>query len=457
MLNKIEEETKKETAFRPKVLFYVGNPYVFRTALIGHLYEISQAYPTILLSEKLDLETEEVLRKKELFPKLEKIIPALQFTGKKTNLFSLNRYLCKLAKSVIQQYNPDIVVVPSDLILFELYLMRFAKKAGALKISIQSSNNLGSIRAAKWTDLINSYLRFPLLFPFWLRLFFTKCRKYFGHILYYFILPLTVGEKPFFGESSYILRSGNSGMRDADYQVVFSNRDYDTYLMDGVPAEKLYILSHPLARKTRSFFEKAYFSKSRKNKKDKNIVGVMLSSDVELGFRRKDLSLISVEVREKDWLEVIKLINRILQGWIIYIKPHPATKDINEIKEKFESISENIKVVDSQEAADKYIEIGDIIIGLPLSASTVLFAASLQYPQKPILSLDFHQELLGDTYKDLEGIEYVDTKERLIDILEKINDNKYQKEYIAPKRKELELKEFSSTIEALEFFIKKQN
>lgn len=46
-----------------KVLFYTGAPRAFRTTLIGHLYEIYQVYPIVILSEELDLETESVLKK----------------------------------------------------------------------------------------------------------------------------------------------------------------------------------------------------------------------------------------------------------------------------------------------------------------------------------------------------------------------------------------------------------
>jgi len=72
----------------PKILFYTSHSFLFRSTVIGHLYEISQKYPVILLSEKLDEETEKVIRNKKLFPKLEKIVPVEQYTGKKMNFFT---------------------------------------------------------------------------------------------------------------------------------------------------------------------------------------------------------------------------------------------------------------------------------------------------------------------------------------------------------------------------------
>ena len=52
-----------------KVVFYSGTPRGFRSFLIGDLYEISQTYPVILLSEKLDSQIEGILKNKTLFPK----------------------------------------------------------------------------------------------------------------------------------------------------------------------------------------------------------------------------------------------------------------------------------------------------------------------------------------------------------------------------------------------------
>lgn len=428
-----------------KVLFCTGTSRVFRTILIEYLHEISQVYPVVLLSEKLDSETEEILQNKTLFPKLEKIIAVRQLTGKKVNLLSENIYLFKLTKNVLEQNKPDIVIAPSDMnSLFELYLMRFAERENILKVAIQVANLPDSIITAKWTDLTNAYLRFPPFLPFWLRRLFVKCRKYFGHFLYYWILPLMVGEKPFFGKSSHILRRGKSGMRDADYQTVFSKRDYDIFLREGVPAEKLHILSHPSIR-NKDFFERVYLDKFKEYKENTKAVGLILPSQVEFGFRRNDNSLIPREEREKKWMETIKLISQILSGWKIYIKPHPDTKDINKIKGSLESISKNIEVANPQEPVDKCLAMADVIIELPLSASNSLFTASLQFPEKPIISLDFFDELLGDYYKDFEGIECIDNEKKFINILKLIRHNKYQKK---PKTK-LESEGFSSIIELL--------
>jgi len=448
--------TEKNQPKIKKVLFYTHSPRAFRTTLMSYLYDICQVYPTILLSEKLDFETEEALLDKKLFPKLEKIIPIYQYTGPHRNLLAKNRYLYKLAKDVIEKYRPDIITPLSDThSLFGLYLFRFAKKIKALKITIQPTLEMGSKNTGPYVDLINAYLRFPAFLPLSIRLLLVKCRKYLGHFLYYWFLPIIVGEKPFFGKSSYILRKGNSGMRDADYQIVFSKRDYNIYLEDGVPAEKLYILAHPLTRNTKDFFGKIYLNKFNKAEKNKNIFCLTLLGEMGIGFKRSDFSLISKEEREKKWVEIVELISHIFPEWTIYIKPHPDTKNINKIKERFESIFNNVKVVDPQEPADKYIEIGEVIIGLPLSASTALFTASLQCPEKPILSLDLHRELLGDVYKDFNGVEYIDHEQKLIEILGLIKNNTYKKSFKQTK-KQLESKEFPDTVKMLEYLFSKK-
>lgn len=152
----------------------------------------------------------------------------------------------------------------------------------------------------------------------------------------------------------------------------------------------------------------------------------MLPGETIIGFRRNDYYLISKKEREESWIEILKIINQILPGCKIYIKPHPDTPNFDKIKGILESISNNIEVVDPKEPADKYIEIADMIISLPPSMSTTVFTASLQCPEKPILSLDISHELLGDSFKDFDGIEYIDNKEKLINILKTIRDNKYQ-------------------------------
>lgn len=416
--------TKKNENY-PKILVYTHTPRAFRTTLIGYLYEIAQHYPVILLSEELDSKTEAIIKNKKLFPKLQEILPVRQFTGENRNLFSKNNYLCKLAKRVINQYKPDIVISESDNdSLFELYLMRFAKEINAIRITIQCTISTAPMeQIAKWVDLINLHSRTPNFLPFWLRLLFIKARKYFGHYLYYWILPLLAGQLPFFGKPSFVLYRGQTGMRNSEYNIVFSKQEQDILFHAGVPKKRLFLLAHPLARKTRKIFEIAYFGKGKKHKKSL----LFLLPEEKIGFRKKDYSLISKKERQELRTDIVNLAADTLPDWNIFVKPHPNIKNIGETRNDFESISNNVKVTEPTEPTDEYIENCDAIIELPRSASTAVFTALLQCPEKPIFCLDFDHEFLGDYYKNYPGVKYVDDKEKFVSMLKKIKNGTFSR------------------------------
>ena len=87
------------------------------------------------MAEEIDPYTEKILGDKNLFPGLEKIIffePP--FYG---NIFRKNYRLYQKSKRVVQDYKPDIVITPDDIWPMGLYLLRFAKKAGAITVAIQ--------------------------------------------------------------------------------------------------------------------------------------------------------------------------------------------------------------------------------------------------------------------------------------------------------------------------------
>lgn len=413
-----------------KVLFYIANYFVFRSGPIGYLYDVCQEFPVVFLSEKMDPETEKILADKTLFPKLEQIIPFRQFTGKKQNFFQKNVYLYKTAKEILEKEKPEIIVCSSDThSLFEMYLMRFAKKKNITRLAVQTAN-IGDNRVVEQrVDLTNAYLRFPRYLPFGIRMLMVKIRKYFGHILYYWILPLAVGEMPFFGKSSYILYKGNSGTRDSSFQTVFSRKDYEIFLQDGVSPDKLRILPHPLATKTRKFFQETFWGKFQKNGGQKAIV-VLLPED-KIGFKRADNSLIPEQEVFAARKEIMSIVAKTLDDWIIYFKLHPDIVDVQGFLLPFADFGDRIKIIDKNEPLDKYIEISDAVLELPLAAGTALFTAALQSPEKPVISVDLHQEILGDYYKNTPGIEYVDNLSDLSDLLVQIKKNVFRKKETA--------------------------
>lgn len=438
---------KKEKKHR--VVFCTGILRAFRTTSIANLYEISQIFPVILLSEKLDSETEEILKDKKLFPKLEEIVPVEEVSElQKNNLFLRNRHAYKLAKQIIQKYKPTMLVLGSDYCLFDIYLMRFAEKNKAINVVLNSDLRFWKAREMSLrTDLTHAYLHFPSFLPFDFRIFLTKVRKYCGYLLYNFFLPLSVGQAPFWGKSSRILYT-ISGMR-ADWRIVFSREDYNLSLEEGVPQEKIILLEHPLKREiTKKFFKQVYlFDLGKKIKSDAKVI-TLLCPEEPYGFKRKDCSLIREEEMQKNRIEIIDLIVNNLAGWKIFIKPHPATTKAEELRNIFEAISPCITFTNPSEPMDKYIEMSDVIAGLP-PASSALFTASLQCPEKPVLSLDLPpQEILGDCYKNSGLVEYVDSKEAFIKLLEMIKNNKYHKE------KDLKSEGFSDTAEVIEYLLK---
>jgi len=429
-----------------KVVFYGAGMRSFRTVGISQLFEIAQKYPVVLLTEEMDKRIKEILEDKKLFPKLEKIILVHQHSGPKMNIFRKNWKLRNLAKRAILDYRPDVVVAPRDNYPFDMYLLRFAKKIGALNLSFQVSHIVDIEEVKKEVDLTNAYLRLPNFSPLPFRLFAIRLRKNLGHFLYHWLLPLLAGEKPFLGKSSYILRSGTPGLRDSDYQIVFSQREYDLCWRAGVPLEKLYLLKHPLERNSREFLLKNLPEEQSKKEARKAVTVLVPPND--LGFRRTDFSLISKEERMRSRKEAISEITSTLKGWKVFIKPHPDFKNFEEFKDALETMSDSVEVIRPEEPSDKYVSVSKVVLGLPKANTNVLFYTSLISPEKIVLALDPERELLGDFYKNFEGVEYIDDKRKFINVLNLIAQNSYQKK---PRNRAASgSKEFSETLEAID-------
>ncbi len=411
-------------------MFYTHSPRAFRSTLIGHLYELCQHFPTVLLAEALDDETEAVLHRRDLFPKLEAIVPVRQFTGPPMPVVAKNRYLCQTARDAIDRYRPEVVVSASDMhSLFELYLFRFARRAGARTVTFQAGAEPDDPQlSARVVDLTNAHSRMPHWLPAAARVPLIRGRKWAGHLLYHWILPVLVGQPPFAGPSSYLLRRGNSGMRDADYHIVLSPRDLRSCLRAGVPANKLRILSHPWTRPPRRCFEAAYLSElpmAGAGTQPRRVLAILPGE--ELGFRRSNWRLISREERRQQWIEIIELIQIALPGWVVRVKPHPDARDISTLAAKLERVSPLVQLVDPASPVDREIALGDVIVGLPRASSTALLTAALQRPEAPVIAIDLFDEVLGDVFKSGEGIEYVTTTEELIRLLESIRGGAYKK------------------------------
>lgn len=435
-----------------RILFYTHSPRAFRSTLIGHLYELCQHFPTVLLSEVLDAETEAVLRRRELFPRLEAIVPVHQFTGGPMPAVARNRYLYQVARDTITRYRPDVVLSASDMhSLFELYLFRFAKRIRARTITFQTAVDADDPNLLAYiVDLENAYARMSAFLPRAARLALVRAQKRLGHLLYHWVFPILVGELPLVGRSSYILRRGNSGMRDADYHVVLSRRDLQSCLRAGVPAGKIRILSHPWGRQTRTFFEVAYqlgSEEGRSHADGKRVLAILPGG--EIGFRRPDFLVISRGERRRRWEEIVRLVLTALPGWMVRVKPHPDSRDMPELKARFERLSPRVQIVDPASPVEWEIARSTVIVGLPRSSSTALLTAVLQCPEKPVISVDLEQEVLGDVYRGVEGIEYVTSRESLEKLLGRVRDGAYGKPTRPAADGSVHPGEFSTTVEAV--------
>jgi len=412
-----------------KVLFQSMNPQLFRAVFIGYLHEIAQKHEVVLLIEKVDPETRRILDDTNLFPGLKEIVFfESAFYG---DVLRKNARLHKTLKKAVQDFKPDIVVTHSDFWPADMYLLRFAKKAGAVTVALQAGFKIaGERKLYMWSSLMNTQLKVPRFLPFPIRLFLVKIKKYIGHVVYYWILPLFVGEKPFLGKTSFAFWDEASGLRDADYSVVFSKRDKDLCRKDGVASEKLFVIGHPLEHEpTKRFFEKAYLS----NKKGNTFPGTesrkaltIMWPDETIGFRAQDHSLIAEQEMRENRAGMVKLISKKLPDWNIFIKPHPALESIEEAQKLIGQIPKNVSIAGPLESADTYIDYSSVIVGMP-PPSTTLFSASKQNSQKIVLSLNLHNELLGDVYKNFDGIEYINTEEQCMHVLDSIGNGTYEK------------------------------
>lgn len=409
-----------------RVLFYSNTPRAFQTTLIGVLYEISQEFSVTLLSEEMDNETSIILRDKDLFPNLDRIIPVYQHTGPKMSLVSKHRYLSSLARKVISEC-PDIVVASSDWhSAFEMYLMRFAKELGLLRVTVQDTFVAEMKEASKWVDMINLYEITSSWIPLCFRQLIIKLRKYAGYCVYHFLLPLAAGQGPFFMRYSFVLLRGSSGCGDSQYQVVLSQRDYEIYKINGVSASKLIIMAHPITRNAKMIFDRLVKPTSFNSYNRSKMLLVLLPAE-EIGIRRGSYDLIPSNERLQMHVRILQIIENVLPDYLVIVKPHPLTKNLEKRRTAFSQISKNIHFCDPSEPVEKWIEAAEIILELPLAGSTALFRAILQCPEKAIMAIDFQNDFRGDVYRDFAGIEYLDSAQSLVRVLEEIRDGVYKK------------------------------
>lgn len=216
-------------------------------------------------------------------------------------------------------------------------------------------------------------------------------------------------------------------MRDSDFQVVFSEKDLQGFKNDNVPQHKLLAVDHPLKRKrTRDFFLNEIYDIKNLELSEKTVL--VLQPAEFIGIDADNFSVIERERKEALYSHVLRMIVEILDDWHVLIKPHPELDCYEKLKEEYESISPHIRLLPPEEPIDIHILQSKAVVELPRAASTATFLASLLCPEKPIIAINFDNELLGDFWEHYNGIEYVTDERRFRSLLESIKQGSYVKE-----------------------------
>ena len=423
-----------------KVMFHSSIPRLFRTTLIGHLYEVCQDYPTILLSEDIDPETNSVLLNKSLFPNLIATEPVrTDSTGKSnqtlTERFRHHSYLHGLAERLIKKYKPDVVIVENDVWAFEMYLLRAAKKQKAFTVALQSSVKIPISLNKIFLTRTWATEKLPAFLPLSLRIMLIKLQRLLGHFLMYWMIPILTFSKPFSGPTSYVTWNSVTGRRQADRYVVLSKAYYEQFIKEGVDKSKLLILDHPLTREPRNFFKKAYNPSIHKKGgfTNRKILTIILPS-INYGFDRQTLEPIDpTELFKLRISAVLCTVSRILPSWTIYLKPHPSY-DLSSMPLSIGTlITDNVLVADQYDPMDKYIEMSQVIIAPP-PVTSVLLTAKYQRPEIALLAVNLAKEFGAEFYREFPGVQYIEDKETLQTILSSVKNSDFKEEPLTTRK-----------------------
>ena len=171
--------------------------------------------------------------------------------------------------------------------------------------------------------------------------------------------------------------------------------------------------------------------------------------NAKVGFRKDSHKIISNQELVAERRETMAALGSILKDYKILIKTHPHIKPdyLAEVKKSFADFK-NVELVKPTDWAEGYIYAGDIILGSP-PRSLTLYTAALMYPEKVIVSLDFNKELLGDTYRNFEGVEYLDSQEQFKKLLNSVKNGQYRKQIKNQIMGDEDVKEFTSFNELL--------
>lgn len=399
-----------------KVVFYSSVERNFRSTMLGYLLELqnSENIEIVLLHEQLDSHLLNFLKNTKHFPRIVEFVYIGQYDSNLTSSIKQFRRISQLAYVIINKYLPTIVITSSDFhSIFELFLCRAAKSCNKKVISIACSNSVSEMKKiSKWISLYSINTKFKFLSPFLAFLFYTS-RKYVAHFSIHFLYPVFSGNLPFFGKSSFLLYSGQSGMRDATYQIVFSEQEKNHFQQSGVHFSKLITIRHPYYSDSIKAIIKNYFSESLE------IDFLILHSAELIGFDNNDFSIISIEKRIDVNIKVFNAINEYFPDKLIYIKLHPnvSKQNLDYIKNRYLNAAKNLIFIDHSVPIEVLLINSKVIIDLPRPVSTSIFMNTLFNPSGISISLDLFKEFLGDYYKNNNSVVYRTNIDSFVDFL----------------------------------------
>jgi len=383
----------------------------------------------VLVTEPLSIGYTHLLQDRTRFPGLESVVVIDGFGYSLAQLIGGNRRWHRLACDLVRQARPQVVVTENDMSgLFDMYLLREAKKSGAFCLTVQGMMQQHDKDVQKF--IILSHVCSNGDDPGFKRIFrmaYFQARKWLGHYLVHYLLPWSIGERALAGRSSYVLRSGATGLRDSDLNLVPSSQAFRSHTNSGVPRKKLAILAHPLTRLPHDLFFGSVEARASAEPifDGKNILVLMTSMPV--GFRSKDLSLISHEERRKTRLEIIRLLRQVFPDWRILIKPHPDCVRIEAVEQYFSAVRDHLTIMPPFMPVEPLLKHSDIILDLPLSVTTTLYTAACAYPNKPVISANVTREFYGDYYRDFPEVDYVESMPELGTLLQRIKNGTFRK------------------------------
>lgn len=414
-----------------KILFYTSVDRNFRSTLLGYLIELQllENVEIILLCEKFDTPLDSLLDSKSLFPKIVKKVYIGQYDS--TSIYSFKNFLKlnKLAKEVVSIYAPSLVITTSDFhSIFELLICRYAKNSNTKVLSIACSTSPGDMKSiANWIRLYTLNTKYFKLYKH-LAIVILFFRKHIAHYTVHYIFPVLSGIYPFIGKSSYLLYKGQSGMRNADYQIVFSEQEKNNFIKSGVLKEKIYVIRHPYSNE----IAKNVLSSLFRNKLQ-NIDFLILHPAELIGFKADDFSLIDKEVRVSKNIALLKTIFELFPFSNVCIKLHPnvSSEVYGYVEKNYSSISERIIFIKHSEPIEALLLNSKVVIDFPRPVSTSIFMNCVLNPQKLSISVDIFNEFLGDYYKNNKCVAYINSIKDFNELLVKykhgniLNQNSY--------------------------------